>query len=322
MDLGSIYYAVVTQPLLNLLQILENLTHDTGIAIILVAVIINLILWPLFNRNYINSQKLRYLQPELERIQENLKDKPQEMLLKRAELLRSHKVSTGTFWVILLQLPFLFSLYDIINRITNNQQLNGIYSFINESGQATFGHKAFDTYALNEITSRLGTPGFLLVILVSLCSLLLGLYMFRWAPKPNIPEPPKAKPLFKSKDPNAPDFTQTLQKSIEIQSIYVFPALYLFVNLNLPIGLVLYFLGSTASGLIRQFAITHFYSRNAEKLLESILKSDPALKDPTKESPDIKAEPEIIEDTPVATKVLPKKKTKTSLKRKSRRSKR
>lgn len=323
MDLGSIYYAVVTQPLLNLLQILENVTHDTGIAIILIGATINLILWPIYHKNYINTQKLRYLQPELDRIQEAFKDRPQEMLFKRAEVLKKHNVTTGTFWIALLQLPFVFSLYQIAGEISNNKELNGIYSFINESGKATFGHKAFGTYALNEISSHIGAVGIFFVILVSLCSLLLALYMFKWAPKPNLPEPPKAKPLFKNSDPNAPDFTQTLQKSIEVQSIYVFPALYFFVNLNLPLGVVLYLLGSTASGLVRQFVISQYYSRHAERLMESIFESDPSLKNSTKESVKVKAEPEVLVDAPIATKVISKKNSKkTAITKKKGKTKR
>jgi YidC/Oxa1 family membrane protein insertase len=355
MNFGDLYFTIVTQPLLNLLQLLENLTRDTGIAIILIAAVINFALWPLFHRNYINSQKLKYLQPELDRIQENFKDKPQEMLIKRSEVMRKHGVSTGTFWVVLLQLPFLIALYDIINRITQTSKIathigssnfadiikflkdtdltkigevigntklqasdrdyivhifSSIYSWITPSGIGQFGDKLFNYFTLGSTTTSNGLPGILLAIAVSLSSLMLGLYMFRLAPKANLPEPPKAKPLMKNKDPNAPDFATTLQKSIEIQSIYVFPVIYLLANLNLPVGLVLYFLGSSLSGLIRQFFITQYYARHGEKLMESILDSDPSLRNPAHESEKITADPAIREDDAVATKVIDVKTTK------------
>lgn len=321
--MGDLYYAIVTQPLLNALQLLENLTHDTGIAIILIGVIINLALWPLFNKNYINQQKLKYLQPELEKIQTNLKDKPQEMLIARAEVLRKHGVSTGSFWVVLLQIPFLLSLYQIINKVTNNQEQKGIYSWIKPDGIADFSTQAFGMFNLNDIISKIGIPGVMFALAVSASSLLLGLYMFRWAPKPNLPEPPKPKNvLFKSNDPNAPDFATTLQKSIEFQSIYVFPLLYLVLNLNFPVGLVLYFLGSSVSGLIRQVAINNYYSTHGERLMKSILDSDPSLRNVATESPNIKAEPEIREDDAVATVVISKTKKVSSKKKPTKRKKR
>ena len=295
MNLGDIYHAIVTQPLLNVLQLLDYLTHDTGLAIILIAVLINLALWPLYQKNYINAQKLKYLQPELTRIQENFKSKPQEMLLKRSEVMKKHGVSNGGLLVLLLQLPFLISLNIIINQISHGEQLNGIYSFINSNGIANFDHMGLGIFHLADKTSTAGIPGYILVALVSISSLLMGLYMFRLAPKPNIPEPPKAAPLFKSKDKNAPDFGATLQKSIEVQSIYVFPVIYLLTNLNFPSGLVLYFLGSSLSGLVRQYSITQYYTKHAEVLMKSILDSDPSLH---KDSVDIKVNPLEISDNP------------------------
>jgi YidC/Oxa1 family membrane protein insertase len=349
MNLGDLYFSIVTQPLLNLLQLLENLTHDTGIAIILIAAVINLALWPLFHKNYINSQKLKYLQPELDRIAATFKTSPQELMMARAETMRKHGVSTGTFWVVLLQIPFLISLYDIINKITQSAKiatklgtqnygdiityikttdlnvikdvvgapsfnegdknnlihiLTSIYSFIKPDSVAQFGDKFLNTFNLGSNTSANGLWGYAMAAAVSISSLMLGLYMFKLAPKANLPEPPKAKPLIANKDPNAPDFGTTLQKSIEFQSIYIFPILYLFININLPVGLVLYFFGSSFSGLVRQFFITQYYATHGENLMKSIIDSDPTLLNPSKESPKIKADPAILADSAEAAKVV------------------
>ena len=79
----DLYRFFIYEPQLNLLYWLHKLFGgDIGFGIIGIAFLVNLIILPIFAKNYINMQKMKILQPFLTEIRENYKDKPQEMLLK------------------------------------------------------------------------------------------------------------------------------------------------------------------------------------------------------------------------------------------------
>ena len=67
--LGWLYNQIVYYPQLNLLELLYLLTNDIGWSIVILSILINLLLFPLFSKNYLNSQKLRLLQPKLKELQ-------------------------------------------------------------------------------------------------------------------------------------------------------------------------------------------------------------------------------------------------------------
>jgi YidC/Oxa1 family membrane protein insertase len=282
--MGSWYDQIVTYPLSNIIQLLENFTHDTGFAFVLIAVLINIALWNVNKKSYMDTQKMRYINPLLVIIQEKYKDNPQLLLAERSALLKKHKVSLfSSFAPILLQLPVLFSLYFIINEIVQKKDVVGIYSFINSSGVGNFTGMFLGQIPIGAHSTEY-TWGFVLPLTVAILSHVQGRFMFDWAPKPNLPPPRKVLTEKQKKDiaekkakgeTIPPDFADTLQKSLETQTKYFLPFILFLVNFNLQIGLNLYFISSTAIGIIRQVYFLHYFAKNGEEMMKDILADDP-----------------------------------------------
>ncbi len=95
-----------------ILNFFYRLTHNYGVAIILLTVLINLILLPLSLKSFQSMKDMRKLQPEMEKIRKEFKDDPQKMNQEVMELYRRHKINpAGGCLPMLLQLPVLFGLF-------------------------------------------------------------------------------------------------------------------------------------------------------------------------------------------------------------------
>ena len=310
----DIFRELVYRPQLNILYLLYQLTgREIGISIILLAVIVNLIIWPLFAKNYINSQKSRILRPQIQAIQAKYKDKPQEMLKKMGEFNKKHKINNSlSFLVLLVQLFFISGLYWLIRDVVEGSSFDGLFSFIFDTDVAVFRNpeENLKAFGFIEIGAN-GTDYIFLPIYSALMTSLYGLYTFKWAPKPELPEflKPKKK-VKKNKDgeEEAPALDpEAMQKSLEFQSIYIMPIFLFIIQINLQAGLNVYFATTATLSFLRQFTVSQFYSSHIENLIQDIIDSDPTNKK-KKGKRDIVGE-SIGSDEPVPTKVV-----KTSIK--------
>lgn len=296
---AEIFKNGVYRPELNLLKLFFDITNDIGLSIIILATIINLILWPLYISTYLNSQKVRYLQPKLKELQARYKDNQQELLKATIAFNKKHGVNNSAFlFVIIGQILFATGLWTLTNELSqNNQVLNGLYSFFYGSESATFSKIAFGFLDI----SKSAREFIWLPILSSFFSFIYGMYSFRWSPKlPPVPKPNIPETKKKDGKPAAFD-PESFQKSIEFQTIYIMPAILFVFNYNLPVSVNIYFCTINILSLVRQIYITRFYSSHTLKFIEDLAKSDPEFEEDT-----------IITDVEVATKVeKPKKKSAT-----------
>jgi YidC/Oxa1 family membrane protein insertase len=272
---SDFYNELVNRPVTNIVQVFENITHDTGLAFVLISVLANAIMWPIYKKMYIDGQKTRYLTPELTRIQEAYKANPKEMLTKRGELLKKHNIQNGrSFLAILLQIPFLLAIFHVVQLVSNRDAVTGLYSFISPDGLGHFSGTFFGVSVAKHPNEF--SWGLILPLIVGLLSYLQGMFIYRWAKKPALPEPEKiVKP---NADPNTPDFAEQLQKSIQIQMIYIIPFIYMFFNYTVTIGLNAYLIAGTLIGTLRQVYLNWHYVAHADELMKEIIEDDPYLK--------------------------------------------
>ncbi|MEM1312268.1 MAG: YidC/Oxa1 family membrane protein insertase [Patescibacteria group bacterium] len=269
-----LYTNLVYNPQVNLLQLLYNLTNDTGTSIVLLAVIVNLVMWPIFASSYINTQKIKLLQPQLKKIQDKYKKDPQESLKQTMAFNKKHNLSSGSIFITLfVQLFFATGVYFVIRDITAGQDITGnFYPFV-----ANLPQQSLSTTAFGFIPLQASARSYIwLPLLASLLSFAYGMYTFKWSPKIKLPEKPKK--IVKKKDDKALD-PEALQKSMEFNMIYGMPIILFIVNFNLPAGANIYFVTVGLMSLLRQIFLTTFYSGHTEKLLEDIAKSDPQSRD-------------------------------------------
>jgi len=98
--------------IVHILKFFHKLTKNYGIAIILLTVMINVILFPLSLKSFKSMKEMRKLQPEMEKIRKEFKDDPQRMNMEVMELYKRHKVNpAGGCLPMLLQLPIFIGLF-------------------------------------------------------------------------------------------------------------------------------------------------------------------------------------------------------------------
>jgi YidC/Oxa1 family membrane protein insertase len=108
------FYNAIYDPLYNGLVYLVDVvpTHDIGIAIIILTILVKFVLFPL-SRQAIKTQiAMRQIAPEVEAIREKFKEKQDEQARAIFALYRERGVRPfSSFLLILIQFPILFGLY-------------------------------------------------------------------------------------------------------------------------------------------------------------------------------------------------------------------
>jgi len=98
--------------LIKILLFFYGFTHNYGIAIILLTLLIYGILSPLTIKQFTSMHKMQAIGPELQAIQKKFKSDPKQMQVETMKLYRKHKVNpmSGCF-PLLIQMPIIFILY-------------------------------------------------------------------------------------------------------------------------------------------------------------------------------------------------------------------
>ena len=208
--MGHIFKTVLTQPLLHLLIFFYNFVpgNDLGLAIILLTVIINLILFP-FSRLSLKSQKaLQDLQPQLEKIKKKYAKDKVAQSKAMMNLYKENKVNPfSSCLLLLIQLPILLAVFQVLRSGVANSNLNPIaFGFLN-----------------------LSSPNIFLALLTGIV---------QYFQIKNLPTT-KPKPVFVEKG-GAKD--ENMAATMNKQMKLVMPFLTLIIGMTLPSGLMLYWL--------------------------------------------------------------------------------
>jgi len=107
----------IAQLLLQLLEFLNRIFHNLGIAIILLSILVYLILYPLTLKQMRSMKEMQVLQPQIEELRRAYKDNPQKLNKEIMELYKKHKVNPfGGCLPLFLQMPIFFALYQALSR--------------------------------------------------------------------------------------------------------------------------------------------------------------------------------------------------------------
>ncbi len=120
---GSLFSAIFVKPLAWLIIRFGIIFKNYGIAIILVTLLIRLVMYPMTKKTAMQSEKMKYAQKELEKLELKYKDKKdqQSMMQKSQEMMIIYKkyninpISGCLF--ALIQIPLFFSFYEAMNRL-------------------------------------------------------------------------------------------------------------------------------------------------------------------------------------------------------------
>ena len=114
---GKGVFAGLSDLMLLLLRFLHKLFRNYGLAVIGLALTINIFLYPLTFKSLKSMKDMQALQPLIEKLRNEHKDNPQKLNKEMMELYKKHKVNpAGGCLPMLLQMPIFFSLYGVLMR--------------------------------------------------------------------------------------------------------------------------------------------------------------------------------------------------------------
>jgi len=233
------------QPLANILILLyQNIPgNDFGVAIIVLTGLVRLLLYPISVKSIKSQRALAEIQPEVEKVQKEYQKDKERQAKEMLNVYKKAKINpfSGLF-LLLVQVPVLLALYKVILNVQTSEFTNILYDFVSFSGEIDPLFLGIINLAKVGITQTNGETFFLFGNL----ALILGAGLSQFF---------QAKMMinqksFKGKKKNNPamEMAGKMQKSL----IYFFPLLTIFVLINLPLAIGLYWLVSSLFSIAQQ----------------------------------------------------------------------
>ncbi len=129
-DFGWFYF--LTKPFLFIIEMLNKLLGNFGLAILAMTVLIKLALFPMANKSYAAIGKIKKLQPKIEALRTRLKGDKLAMNREMMELYKSENVNPASGCLpILIQIPVFFALYKVLY-VTLDMRHASFYGWIHD----------------------------------------------------------------------------------------------------------------------------------------------------------------------------------------------
>jgi YidC/Oxa1 family membrane protein insertase len=107
------FFVEITLPILDFFY---AMTHNYGVAIIMLTVVIRLAFWNLTNKQYQSMESMKAIQPKVKALQDKHKKEPEKMQRELLVLYKEHGVNPLAGCLpMLIQLPVLIALFTTLN---------------------------------------------------------------------------------------------------------------------------------------------------------------------------------------------------------------
>lgn len=242
---STIWNNVIYYPILNLLIVFYDLLFDNlGLAIIVIAILVRLVLIPLMKRQTDMTKKMSSLKPQIDALQKKYKNNPEKLSQEQIKLYKKVGYNPlGCLVTFIPQLIILSVLIQVIRNVTAGD-LNGIYPFVtnllNDGASLTINTKflIWDlTKSFNDLSSEFGRfsaealPYLGLSVLVGISQYLTS--KFTQVMQGGLPQPEEPK---KGKELSPEDMTKKMTKSFTL----ILPFTTIFIAISAPAALSLY----------------------------------------------------------------------------------
>lgn len=111
------FFGIIAKGLLKMLEYLHRLTDNYGWAIILLTVIVQIAVFPLTKRSFEHALRMKELQPQIKKLQEQFKNDPKRLQIETMNLYKKNGMKLlgmeGCL-PILLQIPIFFAFYSTL----------------------------------------------------------------------------------------------------------------------------------------------------------------------------------------------------------------
>ena len=231
----AVFHALIYDPLYNGLVYLVGLlpTHDVGIAVIILTIVVRIVLYPLSRRAVETQMAMKKIAPDVEKIKDKYKDKREEQAKAIFALYKEKGVHPfASFGLLLAQLPILFALYWIFaggGLPAIRPEL--LYTFVPEPLLVNM-----------EFLGFLDMSGHSLVL--GVIAALTQFVYTRLSMGPREKTPPRD---------GAPSFSGELARSFDLQARYFLPATFIIISYFVPNAAMLYLIASNTFMVGQEF---------------------------------------------------------------------
>lgn len=249
----------------QLLSMLYGITHNYGLAIILLTIIIRTIMYPLMQKQMISMRETQKIQPLMQEIQRKYKHDKERMNQELMRLYKEHKVNPmGGCLPLIIQMPILILFFQVLRGfeyfVPNTEIIDGGFLWI----------KNVVEYQ-GEMVAGLAAPDQLFGVIgnynIGILPILVGVSMYF---QQKLTMPPVTVASQSDSSSNPAFNTQKMMGTI-------MPVMIAFISFSLPSGLSLYWFTSTLFDIIQKLVIN-------------------------KKEPEIKKEPDISQKTEIKEK--------------------
>jgi YidC/Oxa1 family membrane protein insertase len=240
--LGSIWSSLIGL-VEQVLVFLYGFTHNYGVAIILLTIIIRVLMYPLMQKQMTSMRETQKIQPLMQEIQRKYKNDKEKMNQELMRLYKEHKVNPmGGCLPLIVQMPILILFFQVLREfeyyIPNTKNIAGGFLWIQN-----------EVVYLGEIVAGLAAPdqlfGEIAGYSIGILPILVGASMY-FQQKLTTPAMPASPQNSGSSNPAAG--TQKMMTTI-------MPLMIGFISFTLPSGLSLYWFTSTLFGIGQQMLI-------------------------------------------------------------------
>ena len=130
---------IIVRPIVNIQFMIFNLVHDFGLAIVILAILVKLFMWPLTKRQLVQTRLMQKIQPELTKIRKNCNGNKQLESLQTMDLYKRYNVKPfASILVLIIQLPIFIAVFSAIRVIATpmpqDNLMNRAYDFVAYEG--------------------------------------------------------------------------------------------------------------------------------------------------------------------------------------------
>ncbi len=240
-DVGEVFDSLL-RGIGSLLSFFYGLIPSYGVAIILLTIAINILIFPLTLKQTRATRAMQKVQPEIRRIQKEYKEEPKKM---QEELVKAQRAAgaspLGCLGPLIVQMPIWIALFQVLRSPDKFLPAGSPLLALIQSGQDHFlGLDLGETIASRVAASGiLGAFGYLVVLGIMITSQ----YIQTW----------HAQPRNQVIDDPQQRATQTVTK--------IMPIFFGFISYNFQAGLVLYWTTSNIFRLLQQILIFRLEGR-------------------------------------------------------------
>jgi len=227
-DYGWFYF--LTKPMLSFLNYIYKYVQNFGLAIISLTLIIKILMFPITNKSYKMTRKMKKLQPKVAAIKLQYADDSVRLNTEIMALYKKEKVNPiGGCLPVFLQIPVFFSLYKVIF-ISLEMRHAPFFGWIKDLSAAD-PLTIFNLFGLIPWTP----PQFLMI---GFWPVLMGVTMY----------------FLQKSNPQAVD-------PIQEKIMGYLPFIFILMFSSFPVGLLIYWSFSNLLSIIQQQVINYIYEK-------------------------------------------------------------